>query len=171
MEIVLIGCIASNWVIGRQGTIPWDLPEDRRRFRTLTWGKGIVMGRNTYLSIGRPLEGRIHFVLSQRQDWNVPDIHLCKDVPSLWNMAKERGLEELWIIGGGQVYSEFLPLADRMELTILKQSFEGDVWFPRWNEEEWELEERVVGPRPSGDPLEHEYCRYRRIAPPASSTL
>lgn len=164
MEILLIGCIASNGVIGRSGTIPWDLPEDRSRFRALTWGKAIVMGKNTYLSIGHPLEGRINFVLSRRKDFIVSGIHLCRDVPTVLNLGKELGMEQLWIIGGGQVYEEFLPLADRMELTILKRPYGGDVWFPRWKEEEWELKERFEGSRPAGDPLEHEYLRFERIA-------
>lgn len=164
VEIALIGCIASNGVIGKSGRIPWDLPEDRRRFRVLTGGKGIVMGRNTYISIGHPLEGRINIVLSGRKEWKVSGILLCRDVPAVLTLAQDLGMEELWIVGGGQVYEEFLPLAARMELTLLKHPYPGDVWFPRWKEEEWELVEIARGPRPMGDPLEHEYLRYKRIA-------
>ncbi|MCX7787447.1 MAG: dihydrofolate reductase [Spirochaetes bacterium] len=164
MEIILIGCLASNRVIGRAGTIPWDLPEDRMRFRTLTWGKGIVMGRITFLSIGHPLEGRVNFVLSRKPDFGASGIHRCKDIPTVLNLAKELRMEELWIIGGEQVYTEFLPLADRMELTMLRQPYEGDAWFPQWRGEEWELKERNRGTRPIGDPLEHEYLRFKRIA-------
>ena len=163
VEIVLIGCIASNGVIGRSGKIPWDLPEDRRRFRAFTWGKGIVMGRNTYLSIGHPLEGRVNIVLSRRKEWNVSGIHLCRGIPTVLDLAIDLGLDALWVIGGGQVYEEFLPLADRMELTRLKQPYPGDVWFPPWKEEEWELVEISRGPRPMEDPLEHEYLRFKRI--------
>jgi len=163
VEIVLIGCIASNGVIGRGGRIPWDLPEDRKRFRSLTWGKGVVMGRNTYLSIGHPLPGRINIVLSRKEEFGAPGIQVCRGLDMVSKLGKELGLEELWVIGGGEVYGEFLPLAIRMELTILKQPFAGDVWFPRWEREEWKLVERTPGPRPLGDPLEHEYLRYRRI--------
>jgi len=145
--------------------IPWDLPEDRKRFRAFTWGKGIVMGRITYLSIGHPLEGRINFVLSSRKDMGEWGVYLCRDVPAVLNLAEKLRIEELWVIGGEQVYKAFLPLADRMELTVLKQPYEGDTWFPPWKEEEWELVSRTNGSRPLGDPLEHEYLRFERIAP------
>ncbi|GAB4375303.1 MAG: dihydrofolate reductase [Spirochaetales bacterium] len=165
MVIVLIGCIASNRVIGRGGTIPWDLPEDRKRFRELTWGKGIVMGMHTYRSIGHPLEGRFNIVLSRGTARDETDLHLCRDIPAVLDLGLKEGMEELWIIGGGEVYAEFLPLAVRMELTLLNQPFEGDVLFPRWDEKDWEVVKRCRGPRAAGDPLEHEYLSMRRIRP------
>lgn len=165
MEIVLVGCIASNGVIGRGERIPWDLPEDRKRFQALTWGKGVVMGRNTYLSIGHPLPGRINFVLSRKleREKEEPGIRLCRDLEAVLKRAKELGVGELWVMGGEKVYEEFLPLAIRMELTMLKHPFAGDVWFPRWKQEEWELVVRTPGTRPLGDPLEHEYLSFKRI--------
>jgi len=92
-------------------------------------------------------------------------IHLCRDVPAVLNLAEELGIEELWVIGGEQVYKAFLPFANRMELTVLKEFYEGDTWFPRWKEEEWDLTERFRGSRPAGDPLEHEYLRFKRKLP------
>lgn len=163
MQILIIAAVASNGVIGRGGMIPWDLPEDRKRFQALTWGKGVVMGRNTYLSIGHPLSGRINFVLSRKVDIKETGIRLCRDLETVLKLGKELGVGELWVIGGGKVYEGFLPLAVRMELTFLKQPFTGDVWFPRWEQDEWELVKRTPGMRPLGDPFEHEYLSFKRI--------
>ncbi|MCX8049271.1 MAG: dihydrofolate reductase [Methylohalobius sp.] len=133
--ITLIAAIAANRAIGLGGKLPWYLAEDLRRFRRLTWGKSILMGRRTFESIGRPLPGRHNIVLTQKAAFRV---HGCETVRSIEEgVAAARG-EELMVIGGASLYAVLLPSADRMYLTLIHAPYPGDVFFPQWPQEEWQ---------------------------------
>jgi len=140
MIISLIAAIAHNNVIGNTNTLPWKLPADLKRFRILTTGKPIVMGRKTFESIGKPLPERRNVVISNDLHENIPG---CTVVSSLQQaLAVTKGAEEIMIIGGASIYAQFLPMAQRMYLTLIDEEFDGDVYFPRWNPKEWKEMER-----------------------------
>ncbi len=131
MIITLIAAMAENRVIGRENGIPWDLPEDRKRFRAVTMGHPVIMGRRTYQSLPRQLDGRTVIVLSRNRQMILPDDILAGSLEEAFLLgARSPGGEELFIAGGGELYRQALPLADRICLTIIHQEIPGDVTFP-----------------------------------------
>ena len=140
LEIVLVVARADNGVIGRDGALPWRLPADLRRFKAMTVGKPIVMGRKTFDSIGRPLPGRHNIVLTRQADWRVEGVTV---VPNLAEAIAAAGLDPraradaLMVIGGADVYAQALPLASRVELTEVHVDAEGDTRLPDFGAELW----------------------------------
>ncbi|MFO1417175.1 MAG: dihydrofolate reductase [Methylotetracoccus sp.] len=143
MRISIIVAMAANRVIGAEGTLPWRLPADLKRFRSLTMGKPMVMGRKTYESIGRPLPGRTSIVLTTDAGFRAEG---CVVVHSLDEaLARAGDADEVMIIGGSAVYGAALPLAGRIYMTVLNRPFPGDVLFPPFDASAWiEVERRVV---------------------------
>lgn len=135
MLISIIVAMDRNRLIGAQGTIPWRLPADLRWFKKVTMGKPVVMGRKTYESIGKPLKGRRNVVLTRDGQYSAPGCIVVHSVEEAIN-ASENG-EEVMIIGGAQLYRQFLPLSERLYLTRIEATFEGDTYFPDFSEEEW----------------------------------
>ena len=151
MVVSVIAAVARNRVIGIDNRLPWHLPADLRRFRALTWGKPIVMGRRTHESIGRPLPGRRNVVVTR--DGRAPEG--CERAGSLAEAFEMTArAPETVVIGGARCYREALPLAKRMYLTRLDADFAGDAWFPEWRPAEWVVRERECiapgGPAPFG---------------------
>ena len=141
--IALIAAVADNRVIGRDGEMPWHLPADLRHFKTMTMGHPVIMGRLTYDSIaadiGGPLPGRTNIVLS-RGSPDLPDEVIVADsIERAMNAAREAtdDAETVYVIGGATIYEQFLPQADRLVLTEIQESYEGDTEFPAWDREEW----------------------------------
>lgn len=118
-------------VIGAKGGIPWRLPDDLKRLRRLTMGGTVVMGRKTYESIGKPLPGRRNVIVTRQREYAADG---CEVVQSL----DEAMGGDVWVLGGGEIYAQALPRADRMELTFVDtEVVGGDTWFPAWEEREW----------------------------------
>lgn len=135
--ISMIAAVALNNVIGNKNTIPWHLPEDFKYFKEKTLGKTIVMGLNTFNSIGgKPLPGRKHIILNNDPNFVPPaDCAVAHSIDEVVDMAK--GIEELMVCGGASVYKQFLPLAEKLYITEVHASPEGDTYFPEINKEEW----------------------------------
>jgi dihydrofolate reductase len=135
--ISLIVAASANGVIGVQGGLPWKLSDDLRRFRQVTMGKPIIMGRKTWESIGKPLPGRQNIVLTQRRAVDAPgcDVVASKDQA----IAVAGAADEIMIIGGSQVYDLFLPDADRIYLTRVHASVAGDAFFATPDADDWQL--------------------------------
>ncbi len=129
--IVAIG--EGNRVIGDKGKLPWHIPEDLKRFRALTTGHPIIMGKNTFLSIGRVLPGRTNIVLTDRQ-WEAPEgVSVALSLDDALEKAKRSpGGEDIFVIGGGMVYRAALSRADRLFITLVSGNFQGDVFFPEY---------------------------------------
>ncbi len=128
-EIVVIAAMAANRVIGRGNTIPWHVPEDLARFRQLTMGHALVMGRRTYESIGRPLPGRRTVVISRNPRLAVaPGVQLASSLSAAFALCRNQ--KKVFIAGGGEIYRQALPLADRVVLTVLDRPVDGDTFFP-----------------------------------------
>ncbi|AAR33902.1 dihydrofolate reductase [Geobacter sulfurreducens] len=146
MRITLIAAMAENRVIGNRGAIPWHLPDDLARFRAITLGHPVLMGRRTFESIGRPLPGRLNIVLSHREGYAPPGCLVARDLAAALELARDAA--ELFVCGGGELYREALPLADRILLTLVQGEFPGDVTFPEVPADfvETAREEGVGGP-------------------------
>jgi dihydrofolate reductase len=151
--ISLIAALAENRVIGRKGRLPWHLPQDLRRFQALTRGHTVVMGRRTWDSIGQqPLKNRRNLVLSRNPKIVAPG---CEVVPDLDTaLAKAERDDEVFILGGADVYHKALPQADRLYLTVVHAAVEGEVLFPDFDLTDWQLIEEISFP---ADP-EHAYA-------------
>lgn len=146
MRIALIVAMAENRVIGRDGGLPWRIPADLKYFKATTMGKPIVMGRKTFDSIGKPLPGRANIVVT-RSDATFPDgVDVVGDVDAALAIAQKRAAEvnvdEIMIIGGAALYEATLPRADRLYITEVHATVEGDTYFPAFARDEWHESER-----------------------------
>ncbi len=142
MTVTIMAAVARNGVIGSDGSIPWHLPEDMRRFRRVTMGHVLVMGRRTYESIGRPLPGRTTVVVTSRQPWPtdgrpMTGLVVVRSLPEALAQAARLG-DETFIQGGARIYAEALPVADRMMLTWVDLDPPGDTRFPEVDWAAWE---------------------------------
>jgi dihydrofolate reductase len=132
MTIILIAAVGANGVIGRDNDLPWRIREDLQHFKQLTLGHTLVMGRKTYDSIGRPLPGRRTVVVTRQPDWSADGVEVVNDLETA---LKHDG--DLYVAGGGEIYRQALPYADRLELTEVAQSPTGDVTFPAIHPTDW----------------------------------
>jgi dihydrofolate reductase len=130
VNLALVVAMSRDGLIGREGALPWKLPRDLKHFRKLTWGKPIIMGRKTHEALGRPLPGRTSIVLTRRVDYHARGCLVAHDRTEALRLASETGADEAMIIGGSEVYREFLPLNPTIHLTLVEGHFEGDVFFP-----------------------------------------
>ncbi|HWI40466.1 MAG TPA: dihydrofolate reductase [Verrucomicrobiae bacterium] len=126
MKVSLIVAMAENRVIGRRGKLPWHIPEDLALFRRLTWGHTLIMGRKTFQSIGNALPGRKTVVLTRDSGFRAEGCEVEHDL----RRALEREEEEVFVCGGGEIFRQALPLADRIYLTLVHAEVEGDTFFP-----------------------------------------
>jgi dihydrofolate reductase len=137
-ELVLIAAMARNGVIGHQGDMPWRLPADLKHFRAVTASNPLIMGRKTFDSIGKPLPGRRNIVIS-RSSPSLPEaVELAESLDAA--LLKCADAEQVMIIGGGEIYRQAMPLADRMELTLIDTEPAGDTHFPDYDVSEWSVE-------------------------------
>jgi dihydrofolate reductase len=135
MRLSLVAALSENRVIGRDNRVPWHLPEDLRRFKALTIGHWVIMGRRTFESIGLPLRERTTIVLTTRDDFHAEGVLVARSLDEAIAMAGDQ--EEIFILGGEAVYREALPRADRMYLTIVHANVEGDTHYPEFDESQW----------------------------------
>lgn len=159
MVISLIAAVAKNRVIGFNGQLPWHLPGDLKRFKALTWGQTLLMGRRTCTSIGGPLPGRRTLVLSRNPDFVAPGYEL---VGSLSKALEQAGnVPELFVCGGEDLYRQTLPLATRLYLTELDAEVEGDRYFPTFPRTEF----KIVSEEPVADAVSGRFVILQRKKP------
>ena len=156
MKIVLVAAIGENNVIGRDGQLPWRLKSDLQHFRKLTINKPVIMGRKTYASIGKPLKDRTNIVLTSDLGLPAPGTVLATSMDEALALARQdaaaRGVDEIMIIGGSDVFAAMLPVADRLEITHVHASPDGDVTFPPIDPKLWRevsRTEHTAGPNDS----------------------
>ncbi|MGY8752576.1 MAG: dihydrofolate reductase [Phycisphaerales bacterium] len=133
MEIVV--AITENFVIGANGDMPWHLPADLQHFKAITSGSAIVMGRRTWESIGRPLPNRTNIILTRQEDFKAEGATVVHSLDESVEVAKE---QKLFVIGGGEIYTQALSRATAMHITRIHTTLKGDTFFPLFDEEEWE---------------------------------
>jgi len=129
--------MASNRVIGRNNELPWHLPADLKHFKELTTGKPIIMGRNTYESIGRPLPNRTNIIVTGNPDYKIEGCEIKHSLEDAIDCARSEG-SEIMIIGGAHIYRDALLIADRIYLTQIHQNIEGDIYFPEIDGQQWQ---------------------------------
>jgi dihydrofolate reductase len=168
MNVSLIVAMADDQVIGRAGTLPWHLPADLARFRKITMGHALVMGRKTYESIGRPLPGRRTVVLTRQRDFAAPPtVIVAADIDQAVECVADD--DEIFVVGGAEIYRQALPLARRMYVTRIHASVDGDVHFPDFDPRQWQL---VVETRCQADDrkqLSYSFQVFDRVTTPGRS--
>jgi dihydrofolate reductase len=140
VKISIIAAVAANRVIGRQGKIPWKIPGEQKLFKKITFGHAVIMGRRTYESIGRPLPGRLNIIVTRNRNYLAAGCSVVHDLPGALNSCPQDE-DEAFICGGGQLYHEALPLADRIYLTVIQKEIPGDTYFPEIPPNEFRLKE------------------------------
>ena len=143
MIISLIVAMDMNMGIGYHGIIPWHLSSDLKRFKKLTLNHLVLMGSKTYQSIGKFLPGRINLVISRKSSFNAPGCYVFNTLTSALDFARHSGEVELFVIGGAEIFKQFLPYADKLYLTKILAICNSDTKFPDWTEDEWELIEQI----------------------------
>ncbi|MDP3540681.1 MAG: dihydrofolate reductase [Azonexus sp.] len=137
-EIVIIAAVAKNGVIGKDNQLLWNIPEDMAHFKALTQGHTVLMGRKTWESLParfRPLPGRRNIVISRQKDYSAPGAQLAHSLEA--GIALASTGDTVFVIGGAEIYEQAMAVADRLELTEIEQSPEGDAWFPKFSPEKW----------------------------------
>ena len=158
----IIVAVAENNVIGKDNKLIWHLPEDLKRFKILTTGHTIIMGRKTFESLGRILPNRKHVILCNDMQINIENdnIEILKDISMLNKYIESE--EENFIIGGATIYKLLMPYAKKLYLTKIHEEFEGDVYFPEINENEWKIIEKSQGIKDEKNIYDYEYITYIR---------
>jgi dihydrofolate reductase len=157
--ISLIVAMAKNRTIGRDNTLPWHISEDLKRFKALTMGHTIIMGRKTFDSIGRPLPGRKTVVVTRNRDLKIDGCEIAHSLESaIANCAKD---EQIFIVGGAELYAQALPLADTLHITEIMQNVEGDAHFPPFDAAQWQEISREKRHQET-PPLDYHFMVYER---------
>lgn len=133
-----IVAMSDNRVIGDKNQLPWHLPADLKYFKNLTSGHPILMGRKTYESIGRPLPNRTNIILTRNAEFTAPGCLVVTTIEEAMECAREAQSDEIFIIGGAEVYKQLLPHIERIYLTIVHDQFDGDAFFPELDEDQWQ---------------------------------
>lgn len=160
--ISLLVAMDKNRVIGFKNDLPWHLPNDLKFFKQKTTGNTIIMGRKTYESIGKPLPNRKNVVLTGSGGEYPPDVDVISDVQSIQTYHDNQPEEELFVIGGANVFRQVLSLADRMYITFVDDIFEGDTFFPPFPETDWELTKKEKREKDKKNPYDYYFLQYDR---------
>ena len=128
--VTLIAAITPEGVIGKGDTLPWDIPEERKYFRDVTMNNFILMGRKTFESIGKPLEGRTNIILSRKKKFEDKNAFTFTNLEDAFAFAEKERAQQIFVIGGGSVYNQTIDFADRIILSVVKEYFAGDKFFP-----------------------------------------
>lgn len=150
--ISVIAAVARNYTLGMHGKLPWHLPEDFAWFKSQTLEKPIIMGRKTFDSLGKPLPKRLNIVISRHPQEDASNLLWTTSLESGIELAKNNGHDEIMIIGGGEIYSQAIRIADRLYLTEIAADYEGDAFFPNFDKSKWNKTILSEHPANNGQP-------------------
>jgi dihydrofolate reductase len=159
-RLAIIVAMAKNRTIGVDNTLPWRCPEDLKHFKALTMGHHMIMGRKTYDSIGKPLPGRTTVVVTRNEGLQIEGCLMAHSLEQ--SIAACAGDEEVFVVGGAELYTQALPLVDTLYITEIQQDVEGDAHFPAFDKAEWQEVSREVRKQETPQPLEYHFVCYRR---------
>jgi len=166
-SIVLVAAVADNGVIGSDGQLPWRLKSDLQHFKRLTVGRPVIMGRKTFESIGKALKDRTNIVLTRDFGLMARDAVLATSMDAAFAFARtdadKRRVNEVMVIGGGDIFEAFMPVADRLEITEVHVSPEGDSYFPLIDPAMWQVARREAGRRGPEDEANFTFLTYERV--------
>jgi dihydrofolate reductase len=143
MKINQVVAAAENNAIGKNNQLLWRLPNDTKFFKNTTWGMPVIMGRKTFESLGKPLAGRTNIIITRQRDWQPDGAHVVHDIKEAMTVAAQTDAKEVYVIGGGEIYHQTLPMTERIYLTRVHAEFEGDAFFPAIDEKDWDLLSRL----------------------------
>jgi len=161
MTLSIIAAMDQNQLIGKQEKIPWNLPADLKYFKKTTMGVPIIMGRKTFESIGSPLPGRRNIILTRNRDFTAEGCEVVHSKKKILDEFLEKN-EEAFIIGGAEIYKQFLAYSDKLYLTIIEHQFSGDTYFPEIDWEKWDKISEIKGTTDSNNPYSYSYHVYQR---------
>ena len=160
MIVSLIAAMDRNRLIGNRNRLPWHLPADLAHFKQVTMGKPVIMGRKTYESIGKPLPGRTNIVITRSADFQAEGVQIAHSLKQALEYAA--GEDEVMVIGGSSIYELALPEADRLYITYVDHSYQGDAWFPDFDLAQWRI---IASEEPAADeknPSDYRFVTYER---------
>ena len=140
MIISFIVAASTNHVIGKNNQLLWSLPNDMKFFKNTTWAMPVLMGRKTFESLGKPLAGRLNIVITRKKDWQPEGTVVVHSLNEAIEAAKKADYKEAFIIGGGEIFKEAIPVADKIYLTLVDAELEGDAFFPAIDTNQWVME-------------------------------
>lgn len=161
-RLSILAALASNRVIGQNNALPWHLSADLKRFKSLSMGQIIIMGRKTYESIGKPLPGRINVVISRQPDFSVPGATVTRSIEEALTVCSAYQDKETFIIGGAELYEQTLGACQRLYLTEVQRDFEGDAFFPEFDRSDWHETSREIHTLEDGSGLEYHFVVLER---------
>jgi dihydrofolate reductase len=159
---MLSGLVAmdKNRLIGRDNDLPWRLPADLAYFKKVTMGHPIIMGRKTFEAIGRPLPGRRNIIVTRNKQYEQPGCEVLYSIEDIYKVGS--GTEEVFVIGGAEIFKEVLPMMDRLYITYIDEEFEGDTYFPNINESEWRMISEEPGITDEKNPYHYRFVVYEK---------
>lgn len=157
-----IAAAAENRVIGKDNKMPWHLPADLKHFKTLTTGHPVLMGRRTFASLGKPLPNRTNIIMTRDANYSAPDCIIVNSVETAVSIANELDMDEIFVIGGAEVYRQLLPQIQRIYLTEIHQQFAGDAFFPELNKDEWHEVSREKHTADENNAYDYSFVVYER---------
>jgi dihydrofolate reductase len=160
--ISLLVAASENNVIGKDNQLPWHLPNDLRYFKNQTWGMPILMGRKTFESIGKPLQGRKSIVITRNLDWKQEGVEVVHSLEAAIEKAEASGVKEIFVIGGAEIFKTSFSRAGRIYLTRIHHQFEGDVFFPDLAGAEWKLVQERFCPADAKNAFAHSFQVWER---------
>ena len=160
-KVTLVAAMGRNRAIGLADRMPWHLPAELQQFKRVTMGKSIIMGRKTWQAIGSPLPGRQNIVISRNPAILARFVELVGSLAEALEIAQS---DEVMVIGGGQIYEQAMPLAQRMVLTLIDIEPEADTWFPAWDDEEWLRTREEHFPADQDNELAYKIVEFKRVS-------
>jgi dihydrofolate reductase (EC 1.5.1.3) len=166
IDLAIVVAVAENGTIGRDNELPWYLPEDLKHFKRVTLGHPVVMGRNTYDSIGKPLPGRANIVVTRNPDWVREGVLVAHSLEEAIEIGRKEaegaGVSTVMVIGGAEFYRQTLPCAHRLYLTEVHAEVLGDAYFPEFDRSEWQELKRENFPRDERNPFDYSFITLER---------
>jgi dihydrofolate reductase len=163
MNISLVVAAATNNTIGKDGKMPWHLPNDMKYFKNVTWGMPVVMGRKTFESLGKVLPGRKNIVITRQAGWQTDGTVAVKSIDDALFVAKATDTKEVMVIGGGEIYKALFDKASRIYLTRVEAEPEGDTFFPALNPKEWHLVNQQIHEADEKNPYNYSFQLWERL--------
>ncbi len=165
-KVSLVVAMANNRVIGLENKMPWHLPADLSHFKKTTMGHAVIMGRKTYQSIGFSLPGRHNIVLTQSKDFQAKQVTVASNIQQAIEAAGD--VKEIMIIGGSTIYQQFLPLAERLYLTLIDLRVKGDTFFPDYQHQKWTMTQQQTHQQDENNPYAYQFITLDRTCQPTS---
>ncbi|WP_453995627.1 dihydrofolate reductase [Bacillus nitroreducens] len=160
--ISLLVAMDKNRLIGKDNDLPWRLPADLAYFKRVTMGHPIIMGRKTYDSIGRPLPGRENIIVTRDTSYKMEGCKVIHSIDEILKLNEEHD-QELFVIGGAEIFKEILPYSDRLYITEIDEEFEGDTYFPAFDKSEWKVISEEKGVKDEKNPYDYTFMVYEKM--------